>query len=794
MVKRPVIERIVKWGIVVIIGLFLSLILGNRTFYHSILNASSSSTSTQTLLDQEPYALFILTLSIAFASGVGRYLFPRSIGVVIGEFWALLFIALARSLSSLRIHIVLLITKRPAIILVVFVRMAIIVLIAGPLLYQLLVAPFNPHKYDNLFFQILIPFVVIDFIVALYQGLEATVTGSLLRVSSLVLLFLFMASVVGVGQIYTTLLHKIPISGPFATIEIVFRYLLIYYFSATLCGLLWFLLGEWPDSIEKRRLFYLPDWLKHPKHKYLGLYLLSMLSIICILIWMVISIDVLVLVIIFPFFTVIALGLETSRLIFQEYRKIREAFSGIKPYLEVMMAPLVAFIVSYFAIIAWFAVVFYQFDHFYQFNHFKWGHFSSHFIAFWQSLYYSMLTITTLGFDQIKPVDSLMQALTTFEAIIGTAWLVIVFAALTSYLSPYFAKISQRRKMAPVLIKSEGAIRTHTKTVTFTVCKRGQGDFTSISDAIQAIPHTSKDVRTRIEVWPGRYVETESIVIDKPLEIVGKDPQTTVSSRTAVTVEAIGGPCIVMAMDGNASLTGLSVRGRISNGNAYPAIDIQAGALLLSDCDISAQSLACISVHGKDTNPTIENCTIHGGSIGVLFDDDSQGSMKYCHILPPGQVGISIARDSNPTITDCHISNRRTGIVVEENGRGTIICCDIRGNLFGIEVGSQGNPKIEKCNVFKQLRDGVYIKKDGQGIFNTCQVYDNWRHGITIEESGDPLIDHCEIYGNGDVGVAVQRGAKGTVTSNRMYDIGNAHWRIETPNSMKHQDNDHEPA
>ncbi len=782
MIKRPVIERIVKWGIVIIIGLVFSLILGNGTFYHSILNASSSNGSAQILSDQEPYGLFVLTLSLAAASIVGLFLFPRSIGVVIRELWTLILIAVARSLSSLLTHIVLLIKKRSVIILVIFVRVAMIVFIAGPLLYQLLVAPFNPHKYDTLFIQILASFVVVDCIIALYQGLEATIIGSLLRVSALILLCMFMGSVVDLGIFYTTLLHKIPIKGPFITIEIVFRYLLIYYFSTILSGLLGFLLLEGPNSIEAEGFFYVPGWLKRPKRRYLGLYLLVILSVISILIWTIISINVLAFIIIFLFFTVIALGLETSRWIFQKYRKIREAFSGIQPYLEVMMTPLVAFIGSYFAIIAWFAVVFYQFDHF------NWGRFSNHFITFWQSLYYSMLTITTLGFDQIKPVDSLMQALTIFEAIIGTAWLVIVFAALTSYLSPYFAKISQRRKMAPVLIKSESTIRTYTKTVTFIVCKRGQGDFTSISDAIQAIPHPAKHVQTRIEVRPGRYVETESIVIDKPMEIVG------VGSRTTVSVEAIGGPCIVMAMDGNASLTGLSVRGRISNGNSYPAIDIQAGTLLLSDCDISAQSLACISVHGQWTNPTIKGCTIHGGSIGILFDNHSLGNLEDCIVLPPGQIGIDIARGSNPTITKCQISNRRVGIVIGENGSSTITRCHIRENLFGIEVGSRGDPKIERCRVFKQLRDGVNIKKGGQGSFKACQVYDNRRHGITIEEDGSPSINHCEIYGNGDVGVAVQRGAAGSVTSNKLYANRNAPWRIETPNSMKPHNNTPEPA
>ena len=782
MIKRPPLALIIKWSIVAIMGLLLSLAFGNGTFYFSVLHGSILNKSLQTILDQEFISIFILCLSFAIASLIGLILFPQSIGITIREFWIVSLIGLRRLLLYLVTYTLGLVHLRPMLIFVVFARMATIVFLAGPLLYQILLSTFRSQGSDRLFIELLFLFVIADVIAVLYQGLEATIIGGLFNASALIVVCLLMVAVVQSSLSYTALLHKISIKGSFIIIDFIFRYLIVYYWTAMLTGLLWFLLRERLNSDGTAlSLFYLPRWLRCPQFRYLGLYLSLLLLVFSTLLWAIISSNKLLFTFLCITLTVIALGLETGRLIFQRYRQIRESFAGIQPYLSVMIRPLVAFMGSYFVIIAWFAVVFYQF------NRLNWGHFDKSFSTFWESLNYSMLTITTLGFDQFKPVDPLMQALTTLEAIVGTAWLVFVFAALTSYLGPYFAKIDQRRKMDPVLVESGGTTRTCIRAATLVVCKGGQGDFASIGDAIQSIRHTTKDIRTRIEVRSGHYVEPESLVIDKPIDIVG------VGSRINVSVEAIGGPCVVMAMDGDASLVGLSLRGRISNGNVYPTIDIRAGTLLVSDCNITAQSLACIAIHGQSTNPTIQRCTIRGGSTGILVDNYGLGTLKNCIILSSGQIGLEIARGSNPSITNCQISDRMFGIVVGDNGLGIINGCYIYGNTFGIEIRARGKPEIVGCRVFKQLRHGVNIKSDGQGTFMDCRVYDNRQNGFTIEDRGEPSINDCDIYRNGNAGVMVQRGAAGHFTNNRLYANRNSPWRTANPNAISYIGNEPDP-
>ena len=72
----------------------------------------------------------------------------------------------------------------------------------------------------------------------------------------------------------------------------------------------------------------------------------------------------------------------------------------------------------------------------------------------------------------------------------------------------------------------------------------------------------------------------------------------------------------------SAEVKGLTLRNRPGLANKKcSAVDIPRGQLELSDCDISSNSNACITIYGSASTPTIQRCKIHDGKEGGIHKD-----------------------------------------------------------------------------------------------------------------------------------------------------------------------------
>jgi hypothetical protein len=71
---------------------------------------------------------------------------------------------------------------------------------------------------------------------------------------------------------------------------------------------------------------------------------------------------------------------------------------------------------------------------------------SSHIIAFNDYLYYSFMSITTLGDGNIIPIGVLSRWLTMFEVMIGIIWMTVVLAATLGFAQERFSEISSKNK------------------------------------------------------------------------------------------------------------------------------------------------------------------------------------------------------------------------------------------------------------------------------------------------------------------------------------------------------------
>src|SRR5262249_42633250 len=148
-------------------------------------------------------------------------------------------------------------------------------------------------------------------------------------------------------------------------------------------------------------------------------------------------------------------------------------------------------------------------------------------------------------------------------------------------------------------------------------------------------------------------------------------------------------PCILMNTEG-AVVRGLTLRGIAgSQGKKFYAVDLPTGKLLLENCDITSDSLACVAIYGSASNPTIRNCKIHARQrSGRFVTGRGKGTMEDCDIFSTKRSGVLIRGGGDPTIRDCKIRDgQESGVLVYEQGKGTIEGCDIFANeCAGVEI------------------------------------------------------------------------------------------------------------
>src|SRR5919108_737188 len=280
------------------------------------------------------------------------------------------------------------------------------------------------------------------------------------------------------------------------------------------------------------------------------------------------------------------------------------------------------------------------------------------------------------------------------------------------------------------------------------VSPHGDGHFARIGAAIEAAPPGA-----RIVVRPGVYAE--SLVIEKPLAIVadltpwppslkgrgdasrGRAPHGGSGCAVAgpmfepagqVVVETVAANCLRM-LAGRAVVRGLVLRGRVGLGprNLF-AVDVRAGELVLEDCDVTSDSLACVAISGRAADPVLRRCRIHDtpGS-GIFVHEGGRGTVEDCVISGHALAGVEIGRAGNPVLRRCRIHDgKQAGIYVSLGGTGTVEECAVFANAgSGVEIGWQGNPALRRCRITQNGRHGIRIYAGGAGAVEDCDLSGN---------------------------------------------------------------------
>lgn len=262
-------------------------------------------------------------------------------------------------------------------------------------------------------------------------------------------------------------------------------------------------------------------------------------------------------------------------------------------------------------------------------------------------------------------------------------------------------------------------------SVTLVVAKDRQSRYRTISDAIKAA-----QPNTRIMVGPGRY--NEELVLNKPVVIVGDGPLAD------IIVESTESNCIQMRTD-RAIVRGLTLRGCAGRkDNKFFTVDIPYGQLLIDDCDLTSDTLACLAIYGTNATATIQGCIIHDSqSSGICIWQGGTATIVDCEIFGNALPGVEVRRSGHSVIRHCKIhSGMRSGILVYQNSDALVENCDISNNILaGVEIKQGGSATVRKSKIERNRLQAIWVYEQGKGSIENCDLTGNAGGAWSIDAS-----------------------------------------------------------
>lgn len=283
------------------------------------------------------------------------------------------------------------------------------------------------------------------------------------------------------------------------------------------------------------------------------------------------------------------------------------------------------------------------------------------------------------------------------------------------------------------------------------VSAKGDGTHTTIGSAILAATPGA-----RIMVRPGVY--RESVVVDRNVEIVaeGSSDEVVVESTDKTTLAIQTATCLIR---------GLSFRLKTGGATQLACVDIPTGQSILEGCTFTSDSLACVSIHGEGTDPTLRQCTVRDGAqSGIFVFERARGTIEDCEVTANGYSGIDIGQGAEPIIRNSRVyANKQCGVCVFDEARGVVENCEIHHNaISGVMIRQNGNPLFRACAIHDE-KAGVVVSINGAGVVQECDIRASAVAGIDIKKAGNPTILRCRIRDGQGSGVLVRDGGRGTV-------------------------------
>jgi parallel beta-helix repeat protein len=305
---------------------------------------------------------------------------------------------------------------------------------------------------------------------------------------------------------------------------------------------------------------------------------------------------------------------------------------------------------------------------------------------------------------------------------------------------------------------------TRTEPPTYVVDAYQRGDFVSVCAAIEAA-----NPGDRILVRPGLY--EESLLVDKPLEIIGDGPLEDIEIR--------GRDSHVLVFRASIGrVANLTLRQ--ANGGENLGVAIEQGRLDLEGCDISSRSGTCVYIY-NGADPRLRRNKIHNGQdCGVFIYENGLGTLEDNEITGNTYAGVEIA-GGDPVLRRNQIhDNTQDGVLVHD-GLGTLEDNEITGNgVSGVAIEEGGNAVLRRNQIHDNKHAGVSVKDGGLGTVEDNDIAGNGVVGVEITNDGSPTVRGNRINRNEYEAVWVHDGGKGVVEDNDLTaNGGEGAWDID---------------
>ncbi len=163
-------------------------------------------------------------------------------------------------------------------------------------------------------------------------------------------------------------------------------------------------------------------------------------------------------------------------------------------------------------------------------------------------------------------------------------------------------------------------------------------------------------------------------------------------------------------------------------------------------------------------NPVFRGNTIRGGSNGMAFLENSQGTADGNDISSPSRIGIFVTENSKPTLRGNRIHGSKTHGVVIENGDGTIENNEIFKNQgTGLRVESN-DAMIRDNRIHGNMAGGIAVLSK-KGTFERNQILYNQPWGFLAAQGSNPNVQENLVQGSA-IGLIIGRKTGGTYVKN----------------------------
>jgi parallel beta-helix repeat protein len=279
------------------------------------------------------------------------------------------------------------------------------------------------------------------------------------------------------------------------------------------------------------------------------------------------------------------------------------------------------------------------------------------------------------------------------------------------------------------------------------------GQYRTITEALQRA-----GTGVRVLVRPGVY--KESLKIMKKVEIVGDGPDGE------VVLECEDGNCVLMAAD-MARIRGLTLRGAAArSGRERYAVHVPRGQLILEDCQVSSDSLACLASTAAGAMLLLRRCQVKGGaSAGVLAVDRGEAVLEDCEVAEHALAGVEARRGGNVTLRHSRLSAcGQAGVLVHDQGKATLEGCDVFSNTqAGVEVRDGAEATLRRCKIRHNQGPGVRVHADGKAALEECDLSENVLANLEVRHGGNPTLRRCKLRQGKQAGALFGRDAQGTL-------------------------------